>query len=138
MPISTGYLRKWPRDYILVSIAGVATNLLIAGVLAGLVQIPFLSRETQAALAFGAVMNLVLVVFNLIPIPPLDGSRVFRFLLPPDTRKAYDSLEQFGFIIIIALLFTGVFRLIIGPIVFNAARLMQIYPDLVYWYQMQR
>ena len=63
----------------------------------------------------GIFINLLLMVFNLVPIPPLDGSRVVTSLLPPDIAKFYVALEQYGFIILLILIYTNVLSLIIAP-----------------------
>ncbi|MCZ6692000.1 MAG: site-2 protease family protein [Planctomycetota bacterium] len=132
VPVNPALLRKWPRDYILVSIAGVAVNFALAGLLALLIHLvqmpekPLLSGQTLRALRMGALMNIVLGVFNLIPIPPLDGSRAFRFLLPRKTRVSYDRLEPFGFIILVVLLMSGALHSVIWPIIMKLARWMTI------------
>jgi Zn-dependent protease len=108
VPVNEARLRRWPRDPILVALAGVTTNLLIAigcaGVLQVLVrvfQVDVLSTIPGQVLFGITVTNLVLFVFNLIPIPPLDGSRVFRFALEGEARRAYMQLERYGFLILI-------------------------------------
>ena len=74
----------------------------------------------------GIFINLLFAVFNLIPIPPLDGSRVVMGLLPPDLAYEYSKLEQFGFIILILLLVLGLIHKIVLPIVIGIARLMGV------------
>ena len=61
------------------------------------------------------VINIVLMIFNLIPIPPLDGSRVVLFLLPRDLAQKYAKIERYGFWIILILLMTNILWKIIGP-----------------------
>ena len=70
-----------------------------------------------AALCFGMGFSvaLLLAVFNLIPIPPLDGSRVLVGLLPGSMAISYARIERFGFLILLALIFLGALPLIIGP-----------------------
>lgn len=58
-------------------------------------------------LQYSVMINLVLMVFNLIPIPPLDGSRILAMLLPPNLRMQFQSIERYGMIIIIILLMTN-------------------------------
>lgn len=120
VPVNTRNLRRYPRDWILVSLAGVATNLGIGIVSALLVHL-FARTNISDFLAVvfykTAITNLALLVFNLIPIPPLDGSRAFRFLLKGDLRRSYDSLERYGFLILILFINTPLAdRIIYGGI----------------------
>lgn len=111
VPVDFRRLRHPLRDMALVAVAGPLTNLLLAtlflvawkaAVWTGPYQdIDLLPRVLEGALWF----NAILFVFNLIPIPPLDGSRILTWLLPPGIRESYASFERFGMIVIIALLF---------------------------------
>ncbi len=62
------------------------------------------------------ILNITLGVFNLIPIPPLDGSHIFEELLPPEMARAYEQIRPFGFILLLALLWTPVLGWIIKPV----------------------
>jgi Zn-dependent protease len=115
VPVRESNLRQWPRDAILVSIAGVTANLLIAIACAavfrllGLLNPNVFDTYSGRVLIETALTNIFLMLFNLVPIPPLDGSRVFIHLLPADLRPGYRQLERFGFIIIIVLFQIPVF-----------------------------
>jgi Zn-dependent protease len=118
VPVVPRNYRDYKRGDIIVSLAGVATNLLIALLcvplmivvgLIGSAAPPFASTGAllQAMLRFGVVINLSLVAFNLIPIPPLDGSHVFKYLLPPAWALNYQRLGAQGLLILIVLLTFG-------------------------------
>jgi Zn-dependent protease len=130
VPINVRNLRRYPRDWILVSVAGVATNLLIATGCAVVLQVmarlsPYSVEGLAGHVLFQtAITNLVLTVFNLVPIPPLDGSRAFRFLLHGEARRAYDSLERYGLFIIFIFMSTNVGNSIIWGGVGLFARLL--------------
>ncbi|OAT86448.1 site-2 protease family protein [Desulfotomaculum copahuensis] len=112
------------RGMMLVSLAGPATNLLLAvlgAVLLGLGgwKLPY-GQEILSALI---QINVVLAIFNLIPVPPLDGSKILAGLLPGSQRWIY-GLEQYGTIVLLFLLFTGVIGRVLGWIIFPVYRLL--------------
>ncbi|MDP8253339.1 MAG: site-2 protease family protein [Candidatus Kaelpia aquatica] len=117
--IGFGWARPVPVDYrnlsssrraiIAVSLAGCAANILIATVTIFLLQFQLFqaNRFFAPALLITARINIMLGAFNLIPIPPLDGSRVLMEFLPSNAKYQLARLEPFGFFIIIILLWTG-------------------------------
>jgi len=118
VPVVPRNYRDYKRGDIIVSLAGVATNFLIALVCVPLMIVVGLTGNAvpafattgsilQAMLRFGVVINLSLVAFNLIPIPPLDGSHVFKYLLPPAWALNYQRLGAQGLLILIVLLTFG-------------------------------
>ena len=112
VPVNPFNYRRPVLGDICVSVAGVAVNFLIAVMmilLLNIVQIIFGGpKETIAVhvLLNVALLNIVLAMFNLIPIPPLDGSHLFKYLLPQELRRSYDNLGRtgVGFIILIILI----------------------------------
>ena len=118
--------KKPRRDDIIVSLAGPFTNLLMAVVFAFIIfiliklnilqNIPDNAREYLMEI-LGTIIsiNILLFVFNLLPIPPLDGSHVVASLLPHEQANKYMSLQVFSIFIFIALIFTGAFKAIIIP-----------------------
>jgi Zn-dependent protease len=118
VPVNPRNYREYRKGDIIVSLAGVAVNVLIALACVPLVmgvgllgqQFPQLLRPLfvlQLMFMQGIVLNLVLAAFNLIPIPPLDGSHVFKYLLPPQWSLQYQRIGAVGFLLLFALLSFG-------------------------------
>ncbi|HEY5774958.1 MAG TPA: site-2 protease family protein, partial [Xanthomonadales bacterium] len=111
VPVNVSRLRNPRRDWALVGAAGPVMNILIAVGLTALLSVAIKLNLTNAnsslnaVLAIGIFLNVLLVIFNLIPIPPLDGSRVLQFFITGKTLAVYRQLERFGLLIILALLF---------------------------------
>ena len=123
VPVNFSNLRNPKKGIIWVGIAGPCMNIIIA-VLMSLIaklRIPFLPL---VILEDFIILNLVLAVFNLIPIPPLDGSRVVMGLLPTPLSYRYMKLEPYGFIIIMVMLYLGLFQSIIWPIVLSILKFL--------------
>jgi Zn-dependent protease len=121
VPVNTRQLREPRRDFMLVAAAGPISNLLQACVWALLFRLsggdavmPFDSL-THVTLYLGAEVNLLLAFFNLIPVPPLDGGNVLLGLLPPRLALVYSGIRQWGFIVLYAMMFTGVATSLIMP-----------------------
>jgi Zn-dependent protease len=112
VPVNPFNYRRPVLGDICVSVAGVAVNFLIAVMMILLLNIvQFIFGGPQETLAVHvllnvALLNIVLAMFNLIPIPPLDGSHLFKYLLPQELRRSYDNLGRtgVGFIILIILI----------------------------------
>jgi Zn-dependent protease len=122
VPVDYRNLHNTRRDMILVALAGVVTNFLLAFIAAIVYRItPNLSGMGQYLLLQTIILNLVLCFFNLVPIPPLDGSKVLASVLGYINREwmfSFLSLERFGFLILIAVLYTGIIQQIILPPVY--------------------
>ena len=118
VPVNPLRFRNPRAGMALTAIAGPATNLLIAAAFALLLKQPWLvpvDSFNYWLFFFGALMNIVLVAFNLLPIPPLDGSRVVTWLLPRELAHKWASLERYGWIILIVLVMT---RALSRPLMF--------------------
>ncbi len=120
VPVNFTNLRPFRTGTIWVASAGVLTNIILAAISAALfkmivaieaswvqTQFELLAVLFLQLLTYSVVINCVLALFNLIPIPPLDGSRIVMMLLPAALRRPYALLERFGMIIIFVLLITG-------------------------------
>lgn len=144
VPVNPNNLRDPKRDMMWVSLAGPASNFLLAIIFAILLRgittinpsfksliYPALSYQFPSLAGFdsftilgviffwmiclGMVLNVILAVFNLIPLPPLDGGKILQGILPRDLSVAFGKIEPYGFLIIIALAFTGVLWGVISP-----------------------
>ncbi len=126
VPVNPAYFRDPKKGMMLVAIAGPATNLLIAIALAVLLFLTgsFLPAFLTKTFAYVSVINVMLMVFNLVPIPPLDGSRIVARFLKGKTLFNYMKLERYGMFIVFALLFTGVISSILYPAMNLSVRLL--------------
>jgi Zn-dependent protease len=129
VPVNPRNFRNYKRGDILVSLAGVIANfglavifLLLLVVMTWIMRMVTIPPETASVLAqmldFGVRINIILILFNLLPIPPLDGSHVMYHLLPPHLAVRYREIGRYGFLILFALLFLTGFRFLLIPFVF--------------------
>ena len=118
VPVNQGQLREPRRHMIWVVLAGPAANFLMALLWALLLRILFSMGETQGFLwevsRAGISINLILMVLNLLPVPPLDGGRVLMNIVPLKTENLLARIEPYGIWILLTLLLTGVIQPVIG------------------------
>lgn len=125
VPVDFRYLQHPRRDFMWIALAGPASNIVLAILasilLRSLVFLPpsvgaidILTPLFEFAQSF-LFINVLLAVFNMIPVPPLDGSNVVAAWLPRDLAYKWDQIRPYGIFILYGLMFTGVLRLIIGP-----------------------
>lgn len=121
VPVNFLNLGNPRRDMIWVAAAGPLANFLLAGLLAlGFKFFPF------SLFLYACYFNLALGVFNLIPVPPLDGSRILTGLLPLSWAKIFLRLEPYGFILVLVLYFTGLIYWILAPLLDFFCKLLEI------------
>jgi Zn-dependent protease len=113
VPINPYNLHNPKKDLMWIGLSGPLSNILIAFVCGLLFRILYrpgmmgILNPFIALFTLGVIINLVLALFNMIPIPPLDGSRVVLHFLPPDYEYAFRNLERYGMFIVFGLLFLG-------------------------------
>jgi len=117
VPVDQRHLRRPRRDFVLVAAAGPASNLVLALIASSLLAVlpvtpvtlgePNASAPIASMLAQAKWLNVMLAVFNMIPIPPLDGGNVVGGLLPRPLARQFDMVRPYGFLLLYALMFTG-------------------------------
>ena len=121
VPVNFARLRHPKRDMLWVAAAGPGANLLMAFFWASMIKLALAMPESSFAkpLALmgiaGIEINVILMVLNLLPLPPLDGGRMLVSLLPNRIALPFARIEPYGFMILLVLLFSGILSVIIGP-----------------------
>jgi Zn-dependent protease len=140
VPVVSRNFRNYRRGDLLVSVAGVTANFIIAiactllmiGLVHSVRAVPSLAGiggTVQDMLEIGISLNFILVVFNLLPVPPLDGSRLMYHVLPERIALWYRGVERWGFLVFVVLLLTGAISTLLWP----AGALMQLSRALIEW-----
>ena len=123
VPVNFANLRHPKRDMLWVAAAGPFSNLVMALLWALAVKIGIAAPDSYFALplalmgAAGVFINAIIMVLNLMPLPPLDGGRILVSLLPHRLAYNVSRIEPYGFIILIVLLFSGVLGMILWPVI---------------------
>ncbi len=116
-PVNTRNLRQPRRDHILVTAAGPVSNLLIAFAAAAAIRAGAMAGGNWLDLLLydALTLNVLLAIFNMLPIPPLDGGQILMALLPPRIAMKLGFMYQYGFLILMGLLVAGILWSLIGP-----------------------
>jgi Zn-dependent protease len=130
VPVNFSRLRNPKRDMLWVAAAGPASNFVMALFWALIIKLsvayPSVYSEPMALMGQAGVMiNVVLMVLNLLPLPPLDGGRIAVSLLPNHLAYKYAQIERYGFIILIVLLATGILGRIMEPFIDAVIQIIQ-------------
>lgn len=138
VPVNPQYFKNPKKDMLWVALAGPVTNLLLAiasaisakGLWFLAAQLPYSTTAEAILVPLNGMLiasvwiNLVLCIFNFLPIPPLDGSRILMGLLPARMGASYMQFERYGFVVILVLAFTGVLSKVIVPLISLANRML--------------
>ena len=130
VPVNFGNLRHPKRDMLWVAAAGPGANLLMAFLWALVFKFGLAIPESNFSEPMllmgqaGILINVILLVLNLLPLPPLDGGRIAVSLLPQRIAYRFAQIEPYGFIILLVMLFTGVLGAVIGPFILVTIRLV--------------
>src|SRR5690349_18699437 len=122
VPVAVRNLRgNWRQQYMLIAAAGPLSNIALALGAAAIYRVIFGSPFENVGLAAQLVilfvqLNVLLALFNLVPVPPLDGGNVLAGLLTGSAADSFDRIRPYGFLIIYGLMLTGVLWSVIGPI----------------------
>ncbi len=122
VPVNFNNLRNYKKDVLIVSSAGALANICLAVISSILFHAlleyngKFFALEFVYMLQLSVFINCILAVFNLIPIPPLDGSKILSVLLPDTLKIQFAKIERFGMLILIFFLFSGLFNKILDYI----------------------
>lgn len=130
VPVNFANLRHPKRDMLWVAAAGPLSNLVMALLWALMLKVGIAMPETYFALplalmgAAGVFINVIFMVLNLLPLPPLDGGRILVSLLPHRMAHGVSLIEPYGFVILIVLLFTGMLGIVLWPLIGAAMSLI--------------
>lgn len=122
VPVNFANLRNPKKDMLWVAAAGPVSNFIMAifwgFMLSFSSSLPATAAQFLSHMSWvGITINLVLMVLNLLPLPPLDGGRIAVSLLPTDLAAKLSQVERYGFVILVGLLFTGILGKIISPVI---------------------
>lgn len=126
VPVNYWSLKNPKRDMIWIGLAGPLANFILAFIIAGILR--FIPTQGISAYLFFNLLtiNVVLAIFNLIPIPPLDGSKILMGLLPERLAGQYAAFERYGFIILFAFIWLGIFDRLLWPLVGAVIRILGV------------
>jgi Zn-dependent protease len=138
VPVNQRFLKHPKRDFAIIAAAGPASNLVLAAIGAAALALArgaagpgdivggALTGPLEQLFFLFAIVNVLLAVFNMIPVPPLDGGNVLIGLLPANSARMVEQLRPYGILILYALMLTGALNTILGPLVGYARYLLGV------------
>ena len=135
VPVDPRHLKHPKRDFAVIAAAGPLSNLalaligavafaLVPGVAPGDIAGRALTGPLRELFARWIILNVSLAVFNMVPVPPLDGGNVLIGILPNAGARVIEQLRPYGFLVLYALMLTGVLGFMLGPVVFSVVRIL--------------
>jgi len=129
VPVDPRHLRNPRRDFAVIAAAGPASNLVLATLAAALLMAVEAGRHeivgnTELVLLMAVRVNVILAIFNMIPVPPLDGGNVAIGLLPAPIAHVFAQIRPYGFLILYALMLTGTLGYLLGPVAYSILRVL--------------
>ena len=124
VPVNPLNFRNYRWGEFAVSAAGPVSNLALAAIFSVLLRLGLENPGLTQLAYYGVSINIILALFNLIPIPPLDGSHILALVLPRDLARLYSHLQPVGFFLILILFYTGIMGAILMPLYRQIALLM--------------
>jgi Zn-dependent protease len=116
VPVNTRHLRSPKRDFAIIAAAGPVSNLVLAVVAALVLSVVPPEGLLGNALVFFVLLNVLLAVFNMVPVPPLDGGNVLMGVLPHEAAQVIERLRPYGFLLLYVLMLTGFLTWITRPV----------------------